>query len=45
MSASDSSSINAATSCAFAAKAQDLTNFIEEKSLAILRADASRRAP
>ena len=29
----------------FAAKAQDLANFIEEKSLAILRADASRRAP
>ena len=28
----------------FAAKAMDLTNFIEEKSLAILRADASRRA-
>ena len=29
----------------FATKAQDLANFIEEKSLAILRADASRRAP
>jgi len=29
----------------FATKAQDLTNFIEEKSLAILRADHSRRAP
>jgi len=29
----------------FAGKAQDLANFIEEKSLAILRADASRRAP
>ena len=29
----------------FANKAQDLTNFIEEKSLAILRADANRRAP
>ena len=29
----------------FAAKAMDLANFIEEKSLAILRADAGRRAP
>jgi biopolymer transport protein ExbB/TolQ len=29
----------------FANKAQDLTNFIEEKSLALLRADANRRAP
>ena len=29
----------------FATKAQDLTNFIEEKSLAILRADSNRRAP
>ena len=28
----------------FAAKAMDLANFIEEKSLAILRADAGRRA-
>ena len=28
----------------FAAKAQDLAHFIEEKSLAILRADAGRRA-
>ena len=30
---------------AFAAKGQDLSNFIEEKSLAILRAPASRRDP
>ncbi len=29
----------------FATKAQDLANFIEEKSLAILRTDDSRRAP
>jgi len=29
---------------AFAAKAMDLTNFIEEKSLAILRTDVNRRA-
>ena len=29
----------------FATKAQDLTNFIEETSLAILRTDSNRRAP